>query len=276
MRRIPRLIVTLYAALCAPIASAYAAEEPQQPAEQPTDKPSYIITVGGFGALEPRFEGARRSRWGYQPLFDIRKEGDREWLNLPRDGFDFSLYETDTFRAGLVGDGRWERDVNSIRRGFRRVSSVDLSIETGVFAEMWPSDYLRTRLEIREAVLGANGLVADASADFVVRPLPQLTWTAGPRLSVADSGFMRSNYAVSPQQALASGLTPYVPSAGVRSYGAGSMLKHKLTDNVSTMAFWEYQRLADPAYASPLIWKRGTPNQTTIGLGLSYAFTVGK
>lgn len=272
MRRIPRLIATLCAAVCVPVACAHAVEDPPQP----TDKPSYIITVGGFGALEPRFEGARHSRWGYQPLFDIRKEGDREWLNLPRDGFDFALYETDSFRAGLVANGRWERDVNSLRRGFRRVSSVDLSIEAGVFAELWPSDYLRTRLEVREAVLGASGIVADASADLVLRPIPQLTWTAGPRLSLADSGFMNSYYAVSPQQAVTSGLPAYALGAGVRSFGAGTMLKHKLTDSVSTMAFWEYQRIADPAYSSPLISKRGTPNQSTFGLGLSYSFTVGK
>ena len=40
-------------------------------------------------------------------------------------------------------------------RGYKRVgdskSSIELSLEGGLFAEVWPKDWLRTRIEAREA-----------------------------------------------------------------------------------------------------------------------------
>lgn len=236
----------------------------------------YIVTIGGFADLEPRFEGARHSRWGFQPVFDVRKEGSREWLNLPRDGVDIALWETDNFRAGPVASGRWERDVGSLVRGFRHVGVVNLSIEAGGFVEYWPSNLLRTRLEVRDAVVGAAGVISDASADIVLRPDRQWTITGGPRLSLADATFMRSYYSVSPQQSVTSGLPAYTARPGVRSGGAGSMLKYKWSDEISSMAFVEYQRIAASAFESPLISQRGTPNQTIVGIGMSFSFVTGR
>jgi outer membrane scaffolding protein for murein synthesis (MipA/OmpV family) len=71
-----------------------------------------------------------------------------------------------------------------------------------------------------------------------------------------------------------SGLTAYSAPAGVRSVGAGSMLKYKWSESIATMAFVEYERLARSAAESPLIDDRGSPNQLTIGLGLTYSFRV--
>ncbi len=96
-------------------------------------------------------------------MFDIRDATDKEWLNLPRDGIDISIFETNTFRAGLVGNFRWSRDTNTLIRGYRHVSNIDLSMEGGLFAELWPTHWLRTRIEAREAVFGATGLTADLS-----------------------------------------------------------------------------------------------------------------
>jgi outer membrane protein len=235
----------------------------------------WIVTVGAFGDLEPRFEGARRHGFGYQPIIDYRAVDSREWLNLPNDGFDFALIETQDFRAGPVVNGRWERDASSLARGFRHVANINLSAEAGVFAEWWPMEYLRTRVEIRDAVVGARGIVADLSADWVWRPDQQWTMSAGPRLSLADSAFMHSYYSVDSQRSIASGLATYVAPAGVRSVGAGSMLKYKWSESVATMAFVEYQRLARSAAESPLIDDRGSPDQLTVGIGLSYSFKVG-
>src|SRR5262249_31523220 len=99
----------------------------------------WIITLGGYGDLEPKFEGARHHTFWFHPIIDVRAVGSREWLSLPNDGFDFPLILTDSFRAGPVVNGRWERDVSSLVRGFRHVSTIELSAEAGVFAEWWPA-----------------------------------------------------------------------------------------------------------------------------------------
>lgn len=251
------------------------AQAPTEAAAAAKAPSGYVVTLGGFGALEPRFEGSRRSSWGFIPVFDVRDAGDKEWLNLPRDGIDYALFETDRFRAGVVGNFRWERDTNSLIRGFRHVGDVNLSLEGGLFAELWPADWLRTRIEAREAVFGASGLTADLSLDLVTTPLPAFTWTAGPRLSLGDKRFMTSYYGVDSAQSAHSGLAEYRADAGIRSVGAGSMLRYKVTENFSALAFVEYQRLSDVALDSPLITRKGSPNQTTIGIGSSISFNIG-
>ncbi|WP_273746780.1 MipA/OmpV family protein, partial [Morganella morganii] len=68
-------------------------------------------------------------------------------------------------------------------------------------AEYWPAHWLRSRVEVRDSFVGANGVVADLSADFVGHPFgDRWTATAGPRLSLADDQFMASYFGVTSAQ----------------------------------------------------------------------------
>ena len=243
------------------------------------DKPDlWNVTIGSWAVLEPKFEGARHNSFAGRPILNVRKEGSRDWLVLPNDGFDFELFETDNFRAGPVANWHWQRDVGgSAPRGFRHIGSVDLSVEAGAFAEFWPSNYLRTRVEMRHSVIGGKGIVADLTADGVWRPRPDLVLTAGPRISVADSDFMHAYYTIGPaQQNAAFNLPAYDAKAGLRSVGAGSMIKYNWTEQWATMSFIEFQRLAGSAGDSPVITSHGTRDQVSVGVGLSYSFSVGR
>jgi len=272
LRNFARILLALFA-MGAPFAAHAQVAKDSTAGAKPAS--GYVVTLGGFAAFEPRFEGSRRNAWGFIPMFDIREAGDKEWLNLPRDGIDLALLETDTFRAGVVGNFRWERDTNSLVRGYRRVGDIDLSLEGGLFAELWPAQWLRTRVEVRRALIGASGLTADLSADLVMTPLPSITWTTGPRLSLADERFMSSYYGVDATQSARSGLPLYKAEAGPRSLGAGTMLRYKMSDTISYHAFIEYQRLSDVPMDSPLITRRGSPDQTTIGIGSTISFSIG-
>ena len=119
-------------------------------------------------------------------------------------------------------------------------------------------------------------MVADFSADAVWRPLPALTLTAGPRVSLADSDFMHAYYTVDAALAAARGWPAFDAKAGLRSFGAGSMIKYAWSNQWTTTAFVEYQRLAGSAGDSPLIDLRGTENQVSVGLGASYTFSLGR
>ena len=187
-----------------------------------TDDGPLLITLGSYGVYAPRFEGSKRHDIGPWPIISWRNANDKEWLDLPMDGIDLALIETDNFRAGPVGFWRWQRDTNTLRpRGFSRVgtgtSSIDLSLEGGVFAEYWPTQWLRTRIEAREALLGASGLIANVSSDLVWRPTSAWTFATGPRASFADREFMQDYYGVTPNQAAASGLSQFNAAAGMRS-----------------------------------------------------------
>jgi MipA family protein len=263
-----RAVVALFAGVLQ-VSVARAGEEPA-----PSTGSGTIVTLGGYGIMSPKFEGAKSNELSFRPIIGWRSVTDREWLDMPNDGLDYELIETDNFRAGVVGNLRWQRDTNSLVRGFKHGRSIDLSIEAGGFAEYWPALWLRTRAEVRAAVLGADGVVADLSVDVVLHPAPKWTLTAGPRLSLADQDYMDSYYTVTPAQSAKSGLITYESNAGLRTYGLGASARYKWTDDITSLAFVEYSRLATNAAESPLIDERGSPNQFTFGLGMKYSFRV--
>ena len=254
------------------MSSVAAADEPAK-----VDASPLLITLGSYGVYGPRFEGSKRHDIGPWPIISWREQGSKEWLDLPTDGLDFSLIETDNFRLGPVGYWRWQRDNATIPlRGFSRIgsghSSIDLSLEGGIFAEYWPMQWLRTRVEARESLVGAAGLVANFSSDVVWRPTSEWTFSTGPRLSLADARFMQDYYGVNAAQSFKTGLPTYSASGGLRSYGANAYTKYMLSPSWAASAFVDYQRLSGSADDSPIINVRGSHEQYMVGLGLSYTF----
>jgi MipA family protein len=256
-----------------------------QPASAADETPpkttnSTIVTLGGYGIYQPTFEGSRDYELTFRPVVGLRTPGSRVWLDVPDDGLDYEFIETSNFRAGAVGNFRFSRDTDTLakpaagQRGFRRVGKVDISVEAGGFAEYWPADFIRTRLEVRGAVVGAAGVVADLGADFVARPTNRLTLTAGPRVSFADQDFMDVYYGVTAAQSAATGIAQFKANAGLRSFGAITSAQYKWTDDLTSIAFLQYNRLAGSAGESSLIDDRGTVDQFQVGLGLKYAFRV--
>ena len=271
---IPLIITLLVFAGSAGV--SFAADEPAVATTTKADSP-LLITLGSYGVYGPRFEGSKRHDIGPWPIISWRNAGDKEWLELPTDGIDLALVETENFRFGPVGYWRWQRDTSTIsQRGFGRIgrgkTAIDLSIEGGLFAEYWPVEWLRTRVEAREALFGANGMVANISSDVVWKPTSAWTFAAGPRLSLADRDFMEDYYGVTAAQSLASGLRTYNASPGLRSYGAGTFAKYKLSPEWTTQAFFNYEHLTGSAGDSPVISARGSREQYMVGLGLSYTF----
>jgi MipA family protein len=238
----------------------------------------WIVTLGGYGVIEPKAEGSKTYQTTGRPIFSFRKSTDREWLQLPNDGFDYELIETENLRAGPVATGRLAGVGPASARGSRNINfantSAAVSLEAGAFVEYWPVDWLRNRVEVRAAAVGGAGYVADLTTDVIWRPNQALTVNAGPRLSVADSAFMDTYYGVTAQQAASLHVTKFSADAGLRSYGMGAGFKYKFTPRLTGLGYVEYQRLAGSAADSPLIATLGTPNQVTVGVGASYDFHI--
>jgi outer membrane protein len=259
---------------------ASAADMPRQAATQPatvfTPVPTseWTITLGAEARYLPRFEGADSMFLRPLPIFRVSRAGKEGRFRAPRDGASIALLDTENFRLGPTFKLRQSRKESDDPVNLRGLGDVNWAFEVGAFAEYWPSDWLRTRVEVRQGFGGHHGVVADVMADVVYRMTPQLTLSGGPRLTAGTASSFSPYFSVTPGQAVLSGLPVYDARGGLRSYGAGAQARYAWTPQWATHVFVEYERLTGDAGNSPLVTQRGSRDQVQVGLGVTYSFNV--
>lgn len=242
-------------------------------AEQPTRSTDWTLTLGVEGRVLPEFEGSTNDILRPVPVFNFRRAGTPARFRSPRDGGAAALIDSGPFKFGpaiKVKLPRKESD-NSALRG---LGDVDWTLEAGAFAEYWPSDWLRTRLELRRGFGGHDGIVGDLSADVVMPLTERLTLSGGPRLSAANAEALSPYYSITSSQSAASGLPVYSAGGGLKSWGAGAQVSYQIDPNWRSYWFVEYEQLAGDAAKSPLVTQRGSINQVQVGIGLTRSFDI--
>jgi outer membrane protein len=242
-------------------------------AAAPAHAYDWTVTLGAQGRVMPSFGGSDEYVLRPIPLIDIRRADYPRQFQSTRDGANIGIFESGAFRAGLTGKVLFPRDQDD-DRDLRGLGDVGWALEVGVFGEIWPASWLRTRVEIRQGFGGHHGVVSDLSADLVMPVAPKLTLSGGPRLSLATDKALNPYFGVTPTQSPNSGLPVYDARGGIRSYGAGALARYELSPQWATHMFIEYERLAGSAAESPLVTMRGNPNQIQIGAGVTYSFNV--
>jgi outer membrane protein len=114
--------------------------------------------------------------------------------------------------------------------------------------------------------------VADLSADVIVPVIQRLTLSAGPRFTWESTNATSPYFGIDAVQAMATGLPAFNAKGGAHSVGAGGQVSYRINPQWEVHAYVEYERLLGDAAKSPLVKLRGSPNQTTVGIGASYAF----
>ena len=234
----------------------------------------WTVTIGAGGELAPGFEGSRHYSLTPQAQFGIRRVGTVRAFSSPRDGAGISLIDIGGFHLGPVGKLKAERNASDFAE-LRGLGDVMWTLELGIFAELWAFNWLRTRAEVRQGIIGGHdGLVAELSADVVIRPFDRITLSAGPRFSLADTGATAPYFGINSAQAAASGLPVFDARGGAHSVGMGAQVVYQLTPQWQLNAFVEYDRLLGSAAASPIVAQRGSRDQLIVGFGASYSFDI--
>ena len=231
----------------------------------------WSLTLGAAGFVAPSYEGAKDMALSGAPMISLSRAGSTTLFSSRNDNPGFALYDTGTFRIGPVGKLLLPRD-SGTSNDLRGLKDVPFGGEAGLFAEYFPTDWMRLRAEVRQGFLAHHGVVADFAADAFTNISPVVQVSAGPRLSLASDRYFGAYYGVSASEAIASGLTAYSPGGGVKSVGVGGAVTWKATDRITTQLFGEYSRLTGPAADSSLVKERGSPNQFMIGISATYRF----
>jgi len=247
---------------------------PAPPFELPILPPvsgNWTVMVGVGGEYRPSFEGSKNSMLSPIPIFTIRRAGSAEPFRAPRDSASVALIDFGDLRAGPAAKfipGRKSYNYSELNG----LGDVKAAVELGGFVEYYPVDWFRVRSEVRQGLGGHHGAVVDLSADFVVPVIQRLTVSAGPRFTWESTQATSPYFGVDAMQAAASGLPIFDAKGGAHSAGFGTQVKYRIHPQWEIHSYIEYERLLGDAAKSPLVATRGSVNQTTVGIGASYAF----
>ena len=237
----------------------------------PSPSGLWTMTIGGQAALQPGYEGAKDDKLGVDLIFGIHRAGSADQFRSPIDSPSITLFDLGAFRAGPAVSYVPARTASNFP-ALTGLGDVNATYEVGGFAEYFPFDWVRARVEIRRGFGGSDGVFADASMDLIVPLSQRLTWSGGPRLSFANGAATSPYFSIDAAQSLASGLPAFDAKAGLQATGAGSQLRFQVTPQWEAHGYVEYDRLLGDAASSPLVTQQGTANQVRVGLGASYSF----
>jgi outer membrane protein len=237
----------------------------------PSVSGNWTVMVGVGGDYKPDFEGAKRSMFSPVPIFSIRRAGTTEQFRGPRDSASIALIDFGDLRAGPAGKFVSSRKASSYTE-LNGLGDVKTTVELGGFVEYYPVDWFRTRGELRQGIGGHHGVVADLSADVIMPVIQRFTVSFGPRFTWESTKATAPYFGIDAVQAMATGLPAFNAKGGAHSAGAGAQVSYRINPQWEVHAYVEYERLLGDAAASPLVTLRGSPNQTTVGIGASYSF----
>ncbi len=229
------------------------------------------LVVGATGMVAPDFDGAKDLMFSVSPIISLGKAGPEARFTSRNDDISFSLYDNGRVRAGINGKIIAQRDSADYWQ-LQGLDPVRWGGELGGFAEVYPTDWLRVRGELRHGIRSHHGVVADVAVDAFMDVTDSVRVSAGPRISWASADYFDAYYGVDATEAAISGLPQYDPGSGLKSVGFGGAYDWKVTDKVTTSVFSEYSRLTGPAADSSLVKERGSPNQFTFGVSATYRF----
>jgi MipA family protein len=98
--------------------------------------------------------------------------------------------------------------------------------------------------------------------------------TIGPRARFGSASYNRRFYGIGTDEAAASGLPQYRAKAGLNALGVVAGAYYPLGERWGLFGSLGYDRLLNAAADSPLTRERGSRDQLSAGLALTYVFRV--
>lgn len=233
---------------------------------------SWIVTTGLGVASSPPYEGAPNYNIRPSILFSARRADRPYRFTPPDDGGSLALFSSKHFDFGPVLNIRNGRGDTGKLVGFRKIG---WAVEPGLFLDVWPTDWLRGRVQVRQGLLGEHGAVGDAGIDFI-HTGRRWDLSIGPRFGFGDARYMNTYFGVTPAEALASPFLtkPYTPGAGARYAGVEAAYAYRWTPRIRTTLGVGYHRLMGVAADSPVVAIAGARDQYSAGVSVAYSFGV--
>jgi outer membrane scaffolding protein for murein synthesis (MipA/OmpV family) len=227
--------------------------------------PDWRYNIGAGVITQPNYEGAKRYEVLPSGIVDIRYKNFA--FASDGEGIGVNLLQGTTYRAGIAMSydlGRGNTDDPRLRT----LPTIGITPEVKLFAEYFFLPFVLTG-NVRQAIVGYQGLVADFGAYVPIPLTTDLYLFAGPTVTFGNGKYMKAYFGVTPDQAENSPLRPYAPKGGIKDTGFGLSAAYLLTDNWVIVANSAYERLLGEAGNSPIVENK---SQFVANLNLVYHF----
>jgi MipA family protein len=206
--------------------------------------PGLSFELGGGVSILPSYEGADSFAVGGYPIIKFNR------LQLSN-GFTIGGDDGKGFGLRPSFGVRGERD-SADHPELTGLNTIDTAVELGVGAD-YEIDQARFYGDIRRGVTGHDGFVGELGAELVLQPIDRLTFSAGPRLSFADSEYMNTYFGVTAAEALASGKPAYTADGGLKSAGISARVRYEFSNQWGVEGSAAWDRLVGDAADSPIV-----------------------
>lgn len=220
----------------------------------------------GVGAT-PDYVGSDDYRLRIIPLIDIRYDdivalqGNVLRVFPVRDG---------NVRAGPLlayQFGRKEKR-NPVLRGMGDISDT---VQLGGFLEYHDTSFVALG-EVRKSLGAGQGTMAMLTVAHGLMRRDPFLLGAAVRFKWLSQSAVQTNFGVTADQSLATGLPEYFPEAGVSEVGLHMLARYDINDRWRLEGLVGYSRMLGNAADSPLVRIAGSDNQFLGGIGVRYSF----
>lgn len=232
------------------------------------------VRLGLGPVISPDYEGSDDYNIKPLPLVSFRYkdliEIDNNHLRVNVFGLDPTVRKKH-FKAGpqlKIDFGRNEND-NPDLAG---LGNIGTSVELGLFGS-YSAGPTRTRIRFLHDVAGGHSgtrvigdvrLVMLKTDTTAVSGFISATW--------ADNNYMDKFFSINTAQFLDSGMAAFNAGSGIKDAGIGVTANYKLSRRWAVLVHADYKRLLGDAADSPIVARRGSPNQAATGVFAIYSF----
>lgn len=240
-----------------------------QSAGRPSANKGWQVDLGVGSIVGPEFLGTRDYRILPIPFIDVRY-GDRFFLNVPQG---LGGYAVNTGRGpgwnyklgGAIAPGFTGRNADDIAG----LEEINIAVEARAYGEISYNNWTLSLTAAQDLGTGHEGFYGDVDLAYGTRVGRKgfARFSGGVRF--ADQVYVNSFYAITPEQALASGLPEYALDGGLESVAASALYSYRIAPRWSATVIANLRVAVDATRDSPIT---DVDQAATIITAITYRF----
>jgi outer membrane protein len=254
---------------------------PQKETPENPDK-NWNISVGAGTIYTPSFIGSKDYQLLVVPNISITYQ-DTLFFS-PQNGLGYNVVNTKHWQISPIINYDMAREENQNNplvisgntnnsSALQGLGDVPGTLQIGGLVKYTWQKVWSSNLEILQGVNGTEGLTANFGVNYsniLVGFGPPIIYSIGPIVQWANAKYNNAYWGINQTQSTNSGLPLYHLGNDLVGYGFQAFALMPLSRNLSSSIFANYTRLSNSLANAPLVSDRGSANQFTVGLMLSY------